>query len=310
MNKLLVSFLLILIVIFSGCNKNINIPIPVEPTVKPEEKEEYLKIVTTNKLLYYMVKDIVKDRHSVEYMLKTEEAQWKYNYTEDSVGNISKKDLFIFIGASYEPWVDSFVEGLNKEKVGIVNASRGIRQLTFSKPRKYKEKELKENPYYWLNVDEYKVALANIKNSIQEKDPKSREFYEINFAELIKSIDKYNKDLKAVVEGLKKYNFVVIGDDLDYFSRGMNLKTVKIDESDLSVTDIEKVNKKYSDLKDIILLYDDESKLLQYNELIKKYNMKPVHMITYKFDMTINEIYRYNYEALNKILQANLTPIP
>lgn len=287
-----------------GCNNEITIKEPEvsEPKVEKVEKEEFINIITTNKFLYHMVKDIVKDKHMVDYMLKTELDQWAFKYSQDSLNNISKKDMFIYTGGGYEPWVSGFVDELKKGRVSIVNASRGIKLLTLSKPRKYKEAELKENPYFWLNPEDYKIALANIKNSIGEKDPVNREFYETNYNESIKNVDKTSKEIKAMGEELKKYTFVVIGDKFDYFIRLLNLKYIKLEEQDLLAANQEKLHKKLEDTKNIVFLYEDVSKVERNDELIKKYNVIPIRIITYEFDLRYWDILNFNYNSLKALI--------
>lgn len=301
MKKIICPLIIALAILMIGCDGNLIAKPPEKTNIKPVEKivekEPYIKIMTSNKFLYHMVKDIVKDRHQVDYMLKGEEDQWKFTYTEDSLSNVSRKDLFIYSGAGYEPWVSTFLDELKKGKVGIVNASRGARLLTFSKPIKYMGIEYKENPYYWLDIDDYKIALSNIKNPIQERDPKNREFYEDNFTEKIKAIDKQYKDMKSLMDLLKKYTFVVIGDNLDYFIKSNNIKIIKFDENAKISTEFEKTFKKLPEIKDIVLLYDNESKLKEYDNLINTYNMKPISIITNKFDLDIYDILELNYDS-------------
>jgi zinc/manganese transport system substrate-binding protein len=276
--------------------------IEIVEKVEKEEKEEFINIITTNKLLYHMVKDIVKDKHMVDYMLKTEMDQLLFEYSHDSLNNISKKDMFIYLGGGYEPWVNSFVEDLKKGKVSIVNASRGIRLIPSSKPRKYKEVELKENPYFWLNPEDYKIALANIRNSIEEKDPINREFYGINYNESIKAVDKISKEYKILGEDLKKYTFIITGDKFDYFIRILNVKYIKLDDQDLQMIDQDKLQKKLEDSKNIVFLYEKEAKLETHTNLISKYKMIPIRLIAYEFDLKYYDILSYNYHSLKKLV--------
>lgn len=292
-----------------GCNnqKSYKEPQVSEPKIEKVEEtekvetEKFINIVTTNKLLYHMVKDIVKDKHMVDYMLKTESDQWLFEYSADSLNNISKKDMFIYLGGGYEPWVNSFVEELKKGKASIVNSSRGIRLIPLSIPKKYKEIELKENPYYWLNPEDYKIALANIKNSIEEKDPVNREFYETNYDESIKNVDKISKEAKILGESLKKYTFAGVGDKYDYFIKAFSMKFIKLEEQELLLGGQEKLQKKLADSKNIVFLYEEEGKLESYANSLEKFDMIPTRIITYRFDLKYQDIIEYNYNSLKAL---------
>ena len=180
-------------------------------------KNMELNIVTTDKLLYGMVKSIVKDRHVVEYMFNNRSGEVNFKFTEDSVDNISKKDLFFYVGAGFEPWIDGFVDKLDKNRVGVTNVSRGIQLLNYNKTVKYNGKILKYNPYYFMNIDNYRIMLMNIKNALQDKDPQNRDFYEKNFSESLKNFEDYRKDLKSIDDQLSSYDFIIAEDQLSYF---------------------------------------------------------------------------------------------
>ena len=178
--------------LFSACaNKDNNETMEKVNMDIKKNNEVNLNIMVTDKFLYFMTKDIVNDKHFVQYMFKNKEEEFNYIYSKDSLNNISKQDLFIYNGAGLEPWINEFLDKLNKSKVGVINISRGINLLSYNKQVKYKNLVLKNNPYYWLNIDNYKIALLNIKNSIQDKDPRNRDYYEKNFSNKLKELEGY-----------------------------------------------------------------------------------------------------------------------
>jgi zinc/manganese transport system substrate-binding protein len=299
LRKLLYVLISLIIIVTAGCNKsNIINEKPANENI-PKDKEEYLKIMTSSKLVYHMIKDIVGDRHMIDYMLKDEEEQWNFKYTEDSLNNVSRKDLFIYIGAGYEHWIHGFVEELKKSKVGIVNLSRGIRISELSSPTIYEGIEFKENPYYWLSPDAYKIALFNIKNSIQERDPKSRDLYEKNFNTTIQNLDKYSDNLKGLMKSLQGYTFVTSEDDFDYLTDYLNMKVIKINESYILQSD--KAEDKLQGIDNMVFLFSEDEILKQYKPIIDQYKMKTADIMTYKFDNTVEDILKYDYDSLYKL---------
>lgn len=291
---------------FAACKSAAKVE--TEPNLEQtEQKEVSLNIVTTNKMLYYMVKDIVKDRHNVDYMFTSKDKLWNFSYTDDSINNISKKDIFFYLGNGTEPWSEDFVNRLSKIKVAPVNVSRGVKLISYEKEVKYKESTIKDNPYFWMNIDDYKIAMLNIKNAIQDKDSKDRDFYENNFSDSIKKIDDYQKRLKEASEKLKQYTFIVDGDELDYFTKNYGFKTLKIYNHGTTLTPeyIQKnaeVESKLIDSNNIIFLYDEEEKLKANEALIQKYNIKTANIIVYKDDMTYINILDNNLKNLEKLI--------
>lgn len=230
------------------------------------EREKRLSIVTTNKMIYNMVKNLSGERHDVRYMMKKDEEQWSFNYTKDSVNSIGMRDIFVYMGAGYEPWMYDFAEELKRSNVSVVNASRGIRVINLTTPKKFKDKDIKENPYFWLSPDEYKNALLNVKNAIVEKDARNIEFYGKLFDENVKVIDKLTKELKEAIDKLEDKVFIVNTDELDYFTRYWGIKTLKINNMPK-----EEREKNFLKLKDkkIVALYTDVSQIKDIDEMTK-----------------------------------------
>lgn len=254
-----------------------------------------------------MVQDIVKDRHNIDYMFTTKDRMWSFNYSDDSLNNISKKDIFFYFGTGIEPWSSDFVEKLSKDKVSPVSLSRGIKLIPYDRQLKYKESTIKDNPYFWMNTDDYKIALLNIKNSIQDKDSKNRDVYEKNFSEAIEKVEEYEKKLNEVSKKLKEYTFIVDGDELDYFTQKYGLKTLKLYNYGLILTHqdkekIKEIESKIEDWDKTVFLYDIKEKLASDQDLIKKYNLKTCNVMVYENDMRYTDILDYNLKYLEALV--------
>lgn len=305
--KLKRIFILILtfIFIFSGCK--VNAPKAEEIPKETSSKDISLNIVTTNKLIYYMVQDIVEDRHNIDYMFTTKDRMWSFNYSDDSLKNISKKDIFFYFGTGIEPWSSDFIEKLNKDKVSPISLSRGIKLIPYVREIKYKESTIKDNPYFWMDAGDYKISLLNIKNSIQDKDSKNRDIYEKNFSEAIKKVEDYEKKFKEVAQKLKNYTFIVDGDELDYFTQKYGLKTLKIYNYGLILTPedkdkIKETENKIENPDKTIFLYDIKEKLTSDEPLIKEYNLKTCNVMAYENDMRYIDILEYNLRHLEDLV--------
>lgn len=305
--KKLSLLLIIYIVLLTGCSKEPqNTAINNNEVVKMETRKDIdLNIITTDKLLYGMVKNIVGDRHLVEYMFKNRERELGFQFSEDSLNNIAKKDLFIYMGAGLEPWINDFVDKLNKNKVGVINVSRGVKLLSYNKVVKYKDSVLKDNPYYLSNLDNYKIALMNIKNSIQDKDPKNRDIYEKNFSEALKNLENYQKELKSASDNLTEFTFIVVEDELSYFVKYNNFKILDInrDKDTVKIMPVDKTAKldlesKLKDNKKIVVLYNSDEVLKNNEDIIKSYNIKAINMKTYSIDTSYEDVLKGNIERL------------
>jgi zinc/manganese transport system substrate-binding protein len=304
--KLIYIVLIIFVFVLTACNNKID-KVEEKPVVQETiERELSLNIVTTNKLLYNMVKDITGDRHSLDYMFTAQDKLWSFNYTEDSLNNISRKDLFFYWGSGIEPWAADFIDKLTKNKIGTVSVSRGVKFITLDREVKYKEVALKDNPYFWMNIDDYKIAMLNIKNAIQDKDTKDRDFYEKNFSKAIKEVEDYQKKLKEAADKLKDYTFVVDGNELDYFTRYYGFNTLKLNNYGLILTPKEieensKVEDKLKEAKNVVFLYDEEGELKSNEALINKYSLKTSNIIVNKDDIKYIDILANNLRSLESL---------
>lgn len=276
----------------------------VMPTINIEDKtiktEVTLRIITTNKLLYNMVKDIVKDDHIVDYMMAEEESQWKYKFSQDSLKNIANKDLFIYFGAGFEPWVTEFDKSVEKGKVSVINCSRGIRTLELQDPIIYGDEVIKSNPYYWLDSNNYKIVLSNIKNGIQEKDPVRRQVYEKNFEEAIKNIDKVNAELTSVVKEYKDYIFLTNTEELDYFFNYYDIEPIRLTSED-KVLEMEEKLYQISDESKYIFLYSDDSQLAYLENIVNNSKVGKVKLTTYCTERNCLDLWQGNYKAFKDL---------
>lgn len=263
-----------------------------------------LDIVTTDNLLYTIVKTIVKDKHTINYMFKDRQSEINFKFTYDSLNNISKKDLFIYLCPSFEIWVDDFIDKLDKSKVGIINSSRGVKLLAYNHPLKYKNITVNENPYYFMDIDNYKIMLVNIKNAVEDKDPKNRSFYEKNFSSELKNLQSYESNLKSIDESLSDYKFIISNENLKYFTNYNKLELLDIASSNnvLSSDDIKKEIDQNNSNNKIVFLYTDDSELNVNSEILKTYGIKPVKLQMFNGNYSYEDTIKQNIKSLNSII--------
>lgn len=228
--------------------------------------ESLLNITTVSKNQYAMVKSIVLDKHNVEYLSENENEINDFQYNEDIVEHISSRDLFIYCGVNNEPWVNKFIGELKKGDLGIINMSRGIKTLG------YENNGYNENPYYWLGINEYKIALYNVKCAIQEKDPKNKSYYEENYTNSINELDTLVKEAKLELEKFKGYTILTNTSTFDYLLKDLGLQVINIKDE---------ITKSFLEEKGL-----DENKIIFVNE---KNPIKVVDILETKKDNEVIE---------------------
>lgn len=271
---------------------------PTEALTVDKLKDENLSIVVTDKLLHYMTRKITKEKHFVEYVFKNRSMEKDFKATKDNLNNVTKQDLFIYNGPDVEPWFNEFTNKLNKNKVGVINISRGINLINYTEGKKYNEKNIWRNPYYWMNIDNYKIALLNIKNSIQDRDAKNRDYYEKNFQEEVKQLEELEELADKVKMRLQGYTVYYEEEDLEYFIRylGINATKLKSDEKEDNLT-----LKKSEDKEKVIFLYNDLEKYKKYQEIMKANKIKPIRILFLNESANYLETLKYDFKILGEI---------
>lgn len=189
----------------------------LEATINSEDEiqqNQKLDILSVNENQYKIIKDLVKDKHNVDYLVKNNEELKDYKIDDFVLENILNKDLLIYSDLENKDFIDKINEGRkslrNKEKntidnkLRIINISRGIYPINIEIVSK-----VEVNPYYYLGINEYKIALYNIKIALQEKDIANRDYYERNYNELIKEIDSFMEGTASSLEKMKEYKILV-----------------------------------------------------------------------------------------------------
>lgn len=260
---------------------------------RTESRDKYLNIITVNKPQYDMVKKIVKEKNNVEYMFTDEKDITEFKYSEDALNNISNMDLFIYSGTSFEPWSNSLIDELKKGNLGIINLARGVRLLNYTS-----DSGTKENPYYFEGIEEYKIALYNVKAAIQDRDPQNRDYYDENYNKAIKEFDDNIKKYEDKMKSLSDYKFITLNNDFDYLTKSLNLNTIQLDNHEIS----EFIKLNNLDVKKVIFIVDGE----QGTKLdLSAYNT--VKLWKYYGDMSFDELIMYNVQELSKWAQTKET---
>lgn len=303
--KKILAFVIIFLLSFSlsGCkdSQRANLNIPKEQNNDNKTSGISLDIMVTNRYLYNIVNDLVGDKDNVQFMFKDDNDIKQFKYTSDSLNNISKYDLFIYSGADFEPWITGFVNKLDVSKVGVIDASRGTKIISLDKKITYGDETIDKNPYYWTNIDNYKIMILNIKNALEEKDPKSRNFYENRFKNSINNVKIIDNDLKASLTKLDGYTFITTDFKYDYFFSYYDLKNIKYDELNDSSFD-STIEKKVSDDKKIFFVYSDDLELQNNKKIIEKYNMKPLKFDVYYKNGSFINMMKSNLSSINKFI--------
>lgn len=296
MKKLTFGMLILNIVFFIAISLYPKMMVSSKADDNIEERAPFLNIMTTNKSTYLMVKELVKDKHNVEFLLKNEEETKNFTFDKNVTDNISKMDLFIYSGAGFEPWANDLIEDLKKDKVAVVDVSRGTKIALG-------ENE-KQNPYYWMDFENYKIALFNVKNELETYDPLNKNFYEESYNDVVKNFEEEYLDKRAVLKNLENTEIYYVDSSLEYFS-----KYVNTDAKFLNKENLDKLISSKGNNKKQVIYYNDEKSIETYRTSIEEKQILLIKIDNYnessKFIDVLSTAIDNVFTKLNLTLEDN-----
>lgn len=202
---------------------------PLKADTKDESDKEdklSLNILAVNKKIYSLVKDLVGDKHNLSYLVNSEKEIINLDLDEVSE-EFMQTNLFIYNGFVEDNLLKNIINKFDVTKTGLINISRGVRPILSNS---YLED--KKNPYYLLGFNEYKIALYNVKEALQDKDFENRNYYEENYNKIVKEIDDFLIEAKNELDKYKykDYSIITNTNKFDYLFRSLDIETKSIDD--------------------------------------------------------------------------------
>lgn len=249
---------------------------------KSEERGAYLNIMTTNKPLCEMVKSIVGDKHNVEYLFEEEEEVKTYEFDKRISPNLNNMDILFYIGNNFEPWISDAINDINSE-TAIINISRGIGTIYLD--------ENNANPYFWTGLNEYKIALYNIKSTLQDKDPKNRKIYDNNYNAVIEELNSFVDRFNNEKKNLNQIKIYSTSNKYAYFLNSLSTEVtyLNVNEEDRSITDMIQEDGGSED-KQVVVIMDQND----------KYDLgtyKGIRLKSYSSDKSFARLLKDNYKT-------------
>lgn len=247
-----------------------------------------LSLLTTSPMIKAMVEELGGD-HQVTSLAFSEDQIMNLRPDPKDV-NGGEYQAFFYLGAGYEPFIKETLVSIDKNRLNVVNLSRGMDIL------RHRVNNLdQENYYYLMNSTNYKIALNTIKNMLQELDPGRRITYDEAFLAKSKRIDFYQKQVKEFMAENPKLEFVVDSDYTAYLVRDYGRSPEGIAEyvAKAERFNIPLPNSMTSQATSVpaptarVFLYINEESLSRFADDIVAFNLIPVKIELYKDGETV-----------------------
>jgi zinc transport system substrate-binding protein len=212
-----------------------------------------LKVYTSIYPLEFAAKRIAGDHADVVNIVPTGVEPHDFEPTAQDMVGLSGADLFIYNGSGFEAWVDKAVEGLDKNKTAVVNATEGLELLKAAEDHEHGDEhqegtaeqgheehqegstaEAHEHehgefdPHVWLDPTMLKAQAEKIKEALAQKDQAHAADYEKNFQQLASDLDQLDKEFKEMVAKAPKKEFMVSHSAFAYLAHRYGLEQVAI----------------------------------------------------------------------------------
>lgn len=143
---------------------------------------------------------------------------------------INKSNLFVFLGAGFDPWAEKASSDLKDKSLEISKSFELMKAEDSEEEEKGKtEKEENElDPHIWLDPINSIKIVELISDKLIKVDNKNSQFYKTNAENYIKDLQKLDSDFKTAFKSCKKDTFVVSHNAFSYFAKRYNLKVKSI----------------------------------------------------------------------------------
>ena len=200
-----------------------------------------LKVTASFYTMYDFAKKIGGDKVEVVNMVPagTEPHDWEPS-TKDLI-ELEKSDVFIYNGAGMEQWVDDVLESLDTDELISVEASKGIKLLQSEDTHDHKDAHESESahhghshdgendPHVWLDPQNAKYEMNQIKKALIKADNKNKAYYEANYQKYAKQCDELDALYKKELSTVAKRELVVAHEAFGYLCHAYDLEQMGIE---------------------------------------------------------------------------------
>ncbi|HWR23711.1 MAG TPA: metal ABC transporter substrate-binding protein [Feifaniaceae bacterium] len=150
------------------------------------------------------------------------------------IAGLQNADLFIYNGAGMEHWAEDILASLGASAPVAVEASEGIalREGAHGDEGEGAEEEEEHagmDPHVWLDPNNAKKELENIKNAFVQADPDNASYYEANYETWAKELDDLDGAFRAGLSSLPRKEIIVAHEAYGYLCEAYGLTQIGIE---------------------------------------------------------------------------------
>jgi zinc/manganese transport system substrate-binding protein len=186
-----------------------------------------LKVVTTTSVIYDLVKEIAKDKVTVDYIARGDQDPHFVEVLPSYMVKLRNADMLFKIGMGLEMWVNQLIDGSRNDKLLVVDLSTDINKKevpNFKPDASYGDVHPFGNPHYWLDPENAKVMAKEIYENLSSKDNSNADFYKKNYDDFIKRLNNKIAEWDNKMIKLKDKSLIYFHASWTYFADRYGLK--------------------------------------------------------------------------------------
>lgn len=151
-----------------------------------------IKVITTTTVIYDLVKQIGKDKVTVDYIARGDQDPHFVEVLPSYMIKIRKADLLFKIGMDLEMWVYQLIDGSRNDNLKVVDLSKEIDKKevpTYKPDASHGDVHPYGNPHYWLDPENVKIMVKEVYESLSFADNQNSSSYKKNYDDYIKTLN-------------------------------------------------------------------------------------------------------------------------
>lgn len=199
--------------------------------VQPEENKSQLKIITSVFPLQEFAMAVAGERGEVDLLLPpgAEIHTWKPRASD--IIKLSSADLFMYIGASLEPWLNDILSSVTAANLRILEASQGLSLISQSgnEHDQHEHKKKIDDPHIWLDFEYDQMIVDRIEEVLSEIDPEGESLFKKNAAIYKKKLQELDQKYREGFQNCLRRTFILGGHAaFAYIAERYSLKQISL----------------------------------------------------------------------------------
>ncbi|KKD22391.1 MULTISPECIES: manganese ABC transporter substrate-binding lipoprotein MntC [Staphylococcus] len=219
--KKLLTITMILLLFLSACGKGNN--------DSNSQSHEKIKVVTTNSILYDMVKNVGGDKVDIHSIVPIGQDPHEYEVKPKDIKALTDADVVFYNGLNLETgngWFKNALSQANKsyEDGSVVKVSKNVKPLYLNGAKEGDES--KQDPHAWLSLDNGIKYVEEISKALIKKNDKYKDDIQSNTKDYIAKLEDLKKESHDKFNDIPKEQRAMITSEgaFKYFSKQFDIK--------------------------------------------------------------------------------------